>query len=307
MIFNLFQTHKTATFRRARNHRAKIQSIKTLLVDLFFILLGVFMASFGLKGFLLPNSFIDGGATGISLLLSEWSGLPLSVLLVDVNIPFVIVGWQQIGRQFAIRTGLAISALSLVVLFVPFPEITHDKLLVAVFGGFFLGAGIGSAIRGGAVIDGTEVLAIAISRRYKISIGDFILVFNVLLFLVATYLLSVEAALYSALTYLAASKTVNFIVEGMEQYTGVIIISSKAYQLRDLLINKLGYGVTIYKGERGILENGKTVSQDILYTVITRMEVNKLVSEMRAIDEKVFVIMNSIHDTRGGMIRKRKL
>lgn len=303
----LTDTTQISRFRQAKIFRNRLIKYKKHSLNIFYMFMGVFLASFGLKSFLLPNSFIDGGATGISLLLSEITKLPISLLLLIVNIPFVFIGSYTIGNWFALRAAYAITMLSIVVQFVTFPELTHDKLLVSVFGGLFLGAGIGCAIRGGAVIDGTEVLAIAVSRKYKISIGDFIMIFNVLLFTTATYFLSIEAALYSALTYLVASKTVSFIIEGMEQYTGVTILSYKSNELRTLMIQKLGYGVTVYKGERGIVENGKVVTQDILYTVITRMEVNKLVAELIQVDEKVFITMNSIHDIRGGMIRKLKI
>jgi len=189
------------------------------LKDTVFILIGIFSAGFGLKGFLLPNSFIDGGAMGISLLISEISGLSLSILIVAINLPFLILGYSQIGKEFAIKSIIAIITLAIVVHFVEYPIITHDKLLIAVFGGFFLGAGIGMAIRGGSVIDGTEVLAIQISKKTGLSIGDIVLIFNIIIFSFGAYILSMEIALYAILTYLSASKTINFIIEGVEEYT----------------------------------------------------------------------------------------
>src|SRR4029078_36498 len=221
------------------------------LKDFFLIVGGIFSAAFGLESFLLPNNFIDGGATGISLLIAEITRLPVAIFIVLVNIPFIFIGAKTIGRSFAFKTALAIGGLAVVVATIHFPQITHDKLLVSVFGGFFLGGGIGLAVRGGAVIDGTEVLAIYLSRKIGISIGDLILLFNIIIFSVAAYLLSIDVALFSILTYLAASKTVDFIIEGIEEYTGVTIISHKHKEIQQMIIEEIGRGVTIYKGQRG--------------------------------------------------------
>jgi uncharacterized membrane-anchored protein YitT (DUF2179 family) len=214
--------------------------LKRLLGDIFMVSIGILSAGFGLKSFLLPNGFLDGGATGISLLISNISGINLAILLVLVNLPFVVIGYYAIGKSFAIKTAMAITGLALCVAVIHFPEITHDKLLVAVFGGFFLGAGIGMAVRGGAVIDGTEVLAIALSKKLSLTIGDVIMLVNIIIFSVSAALLSMETALYAMLTYLSASKTVDFILEGIEEYTGVTIISVKADKIRNMITRKLG-------------------------------------------------------------------
>ena len=281
---------------------------KRRLIQFFLLSMGVLSAGFGLKGFLLPNNFIDGGAVGISLLIYELTGWPLSILLLLVNIPFVILGLRTIGLDFAIKTAVGIIALSIAVEVIPYPQITEDKLLVSVFGGFFLGAGIGLSMRGGGVIDGTEVLALNISKRSGLSVGDLIMIFNVIIFSVAAYLLSIETALYSILTYLAASKTVDFIVEGIEEYTGVTIISPKSEDIRQMIINDIGRGVTIYKGERGFGKTGHRDSEiDIIFTVITRLELSNLKAEIEKIDPNAFILMHSINDTKGGMIKKRPL
>ncbi|MEO8150676.1 MAG: YitT family protein [Bacteroidia bacterium] len=275
--------------------------------DVLLISTGIFSAAFGLESFLLPNKFIDGGATGISLLITEITSMPLYLLLVIINIPFVFLGYKIIGSQFAIKTALAIGGLALCVAFVHFPDVTHDKLLVAVFGGFFLGAGIGLSVRGGAVIDGTEVLAIFLSRKLGTTIGDIIIIINVIIFSAATYLLSIETALYSMITYLAASRTLDFVIEGIDEYTGVTIISSHSNEIRLMIINKMGRGVTVYRGKRGYGKKGETGEIDIIYTVITRLELNKLNTEIEKIDPNAFVVMNSVKDTKGGMIKKRAL
>ena len=282
--------------------------MKREVISAFGITLGVFSASFGLKSFLLPNDFIDGGITGVSLLVSAVTGWKLPILIVLLNVPFIILGYKQIGRNFMIKTMLGIVGLGLCVAFVDFPTLTADKLLVAVFGGFFLGAGIGLAMRGGGVIDGTEVMAISLSKSTSLTIGDVILVANVGIFSVAAWLLSLETALYSILAYLSASKTVDFIIEGIEEYTGVTIISAHTEEIRIMITENLGRGVTIYKGTRGYGKTGdKKGDIDILYSVITRLEVARLNTEIEKIDPAAFVIMTSIKDTRGGMIKKRTL
>lgn len=273
--------------------------------DLFLTAMGVFSAGFGLRGFLMPNGFIDGGVTGISLLINQETKISLSILILVINIPFLLLGYKQISRGFSLKSILAIAALALVVAFIPYPVITNDKLLVAIFGGFFLGSGIGLAIRGGGVIDGTEVLAIHLSRRNSLTVGDFILLFNLLIFSVAAYLLSIEVAMYSILTYLSASKTVDFILEGIEEFTGVTIISTRSRQIIDLLQNKLGQGLTVYSGRKGFGKTGQSNQNvDIIFTVITRLEINRLTTEVERIDPNAFIVMQSIKDTKGGMVKK---
>lgn len=270
--------------------------------------LGVGLACFGLKGFLVPNGFIDGGVTGISLLLNHISGVPVSLWLVLFNIPFIIIGYKQIGKSFAFRTLIAVAALSAAIYFIDFPVITHDKLLISIFGGFFLGAGIGFAMRGGAVLDGTEIVAVYANRRSSFSVGDIILIINILIFLWAAFILGVEAALYSILTYLSASKTVDYIVQGIEEYTGVTIISAKSREIKEAITRNLGRGVTVYKGERGLGTNQYPEKQiDIIFTVVTRLEVSKIKDEVHAIDRKAFLVMNVITETKGGLIKRRPL
>ena len=280
---------------------------RLLAKDTFFIVSGIFAAAFGLESFLFPNSFIDGGATGISLLIAETADIPLYVLIILVNIPFVFLGYRVIGKIFALKTALAILGLAFVLAFVKFPEVTQDKLLVSVFGGFFLGAGIGLSVRGGSVLDGTEVLAIYLSRKLGTTIGDIIILVNILVFSAAAYMLSLETALYSMLTYLSASKTLDFVIEGIEEYTGVTIISDSSEEIRLMIIEKLGRGLTIYKAKGGFGKQGLHKEYDVIYTVITRLEIRRLNIEINKIDPKAFVVMGKINDTRGGMIKKRTL
>jgi uncharacterized membrane-anchored protein YitT (DUF2179 family) len=298
---------KYTKFELMRGYRTFQIMFRREVKNLFLITIGVFLAAFGFKGFLLTNHFIDGGATGVSLLISALTKIPLHYLIICVNLPFVVMGYHVVGSRFAFRTSMAIAGLSLVLATVTFPNVTNDNLLVAVFGGFFLGAGIGFSIRGGAVIDGTEVLAIYLSRKVGATIGDVIISINVVIFSVAAYFLGIEVALYSMITYLAASKTLDFIVEGIEEYIGVTIVSGNSDEIREMIINKMGRGVTIYNGKKGFGKRGETIDTEIIYTVITRLEQNKLTTELEKIDPIAFIVMNSVKDTKGGMIKKRPL
>lgn len=294
-------------YKLAKGYRELKILIRRYLKDLILITAGIFSASFGFKGFLLTNHFIDGGATGISLLISALTKIPLYYLIIGINIPFIFLGYKILGKAFAIKTALAIAGLALCVGTVDFPNVTNDNLLVSIFGGFFLGAGIGLAVRGGAVIDGTEVLAIFLSKKIGTTIGDIIIIINVIIFSAAAYFLSIEIALYSMITYLAASKTLDFIIEGIDEYIGVTIISSHNEEIRQMIINEMGRGVTVYNGKKGYGRSGETKNIDIVYTVITRLELNKLKTEIEKIEPNAFVVMNSVKDTKGGMIKKRPL
>jgi uncharacterized membrane-anchored protein YitT (DUF2179 family) len=306
-----FKSNGRRTLESVRKQQAakrRRQLLRLQFSDGFLLLLGVLSAGFGLKGFLIPNGFVDGGVMGISLLTESQTNISLSVLIILFNLPFLLLGYRQISKIFSIKSIFAIAILALAVAIIPYPKITSDKLLVAVFGGFFLGAGIGLSIRGGGVIDGTEVLAIYLSRKISLTVGDFILIFNIIIFTVAAYLLSLEVALYSILTYLSASKTVDFILEGIEEYTGVTIISTHSQQIAGMIQNKLQRGLTLYSGKKGFGKSGFSDQHvDIIFTVITRLEINRLTTEIERLDPRAFIVMQSIKDTRGGMVKKIKL
>ncbi len=301
------ETKHVSSFEKAKGFRNLSIDVNRVVKDVVLISLGITSAAIGLKSFLLPTQFIDGGATGIALLLTELTKLGLSSLLIIINIPFVILGYNVIGKKFAIKTGIAISILAVVVHVFTFPQITNDKLLVSVFGGFFLGAGIGFSVRGGAVIDGTEVLAIYLSRKFGVTMGDVIITFNVIIFSVAAYKLSVETALYSMITYLAASKTIDFVVEGIDEYIGITIISAHSEEIREMITNSMHKGVTVYKGKRGFGKHGHVDDLDIVYTIITRLEISRINTEVEKIDPNAFVIMTSVKDIKGGMVKRRRL
>ena len=271
------------------------------LRDLALLVAGILSAGMGLKGFLLSSGFIDGGVTGVSMLLAAVTRVPLSIWLPLVNLPFIAIGYRQMGRAFAIKSALGIAGLAAALAIVPFPDVTPDLLLTAVFGGFFIGAGIGLAMRGGAVLDGTEIVALLISKRSDLlKVGQVILIFNVALFLVAISILGVEAALYSILTYLAAAKTVDFVIYGIEEYTAITIISAQSGAIRERIIGELDRGVTIYAGRGGMTGQ----AQDILYCVVTRLEIGGVNDIVRALDPNAFVISHPLADVKGGVVKR---
>ncbi len=286
-------------------------AVKENIKGILLIILGIFSASFGLKGFLIPNQFIDGGVTGISMLVSFSAKIPLSVLIFIINVPFIILAFSQISKFFAIKTFFAIAGLSLVLATVNFPVITHDKLLIAIFGGLFLGAGVGLSVRGGSVLDGTEILALFIGKKIETSIGDMILIFNVTIFGCAALILGIEPALYSILTYLAATKTIDFLVEGVEEYTGITIISEKSTKIKRVLTIRLGRGITIYRGKRSIIgkhpEIEGVIDMDILFTIVTKLEIGKVKKLVNEVDENAFIYYFPISNAKGGVLKKRPL
>lgn len=274
------------------------------LINALLIVSGILSAGMGLKGFLLSSNFIDGGVTGVSMLLAKSTGLPLAVWLPLVNVPFIVLGYRQIGRAFVIRSTLAIAGLTLTLALVPYPDVTPDLVLTAVFGGFFIGAGIALAVRGSAVLDGTEIAALLISKRSSLlSVGDVILGFNLVIFSVAIFVLGVEEALYSILTYVAAAKTLDFVLHGIDQYTAITIISEHSAPIRERITRDLGRGVTVYKGRGGM----SGTELEILYCVVTRLEIGKVKGIARDLDKNAFVVFHPLAGADGGVIRRSVL
>jgi uncharacterized membrane-anchored protein YitT (DUF2179 family) len=294
--------------REERVHHTEPRSFRTLLIrelrNTALIVVGILSAGMGLKGFLLSSNFIDGGVTGISMLLAKVTPISLSIWLPVVNLPFIALGFRQIGGAFALRSSLAIAGLAGALATIHFPDVTPDLVLTAVFGGFFIGAGIGLAVRGGSVLDGTEIAALLISKRSSVlKVGDVILGFNVALFLVAMALLGVEAALYSILTYLSAAKTLDFVIHGIEEYTAMTIVSSESEAIREEITGTLQRGVTIYRGYGGLTN----AEQEILYCVVTRLEIGKVKSIVRALDPGAFIVSHPLADVDGGVVKRTPL
>jgi uncharacterized membrane-anchored protein YitT (DUF2179 family) len=238
------------------------------------------------------------------MLLADVLGWPLSILIFLINLPFIALGYRQIGWPFAIKSTLAIAGLSACLALVKYPDVTPDKLLTAVFGGFFIGAGIGLTIRGGAVLDGTEIAALLIGKSsHLLKVGDVILLLNILIFSAAAVFLGIESALYSMLTYFAASKTIDFLIHGVEEYTAIIIISDRSAEIRQKIIRDLGRGVTVYQGRGGLSDT----EQDILLCVVTRLEIGRIKSVSNQVDREAFILVHALADAQGGVVKRRAL
>jgi uncharacterized membrane-anchored protein YitT (DUF2179 family) len=280
---------------------------KNGFVNFALVVLGIFSVGLGFKGFLLPSHFINGGVTGISMLLAEATHLPLSIVLFIINLPFIFIAYRRMGFYFALRSALAIAGLSLCLALVTFPEVTHDKSLTAVFGGFFIGVGIGLAIRSGTVLDGTEIAALLVSKKMQLfKVSDMILLLNVVIFSTAVFFLGVETALYSILTYISASKTVDFILNGIEQYTSITVVSAKGEAIRKA-ITDMGRGVTVYEGKKGYGKDGHINDvRDIIFTVATRLEIPSIKAKILDIDPSAFIVQQSIEDTTGGLLKRKE-
>lgn len=266
-----------------------------------WLAVGAVVAALGIDCFLLPNHFIDGGVTGVSMLLAQKLGVPLAVFLVLLNAPFILIGHRQIGPGFALKSFFAIAALAVAVEVIPFPKATDDNLLGAVFGGFFVGAGVGLAIRNGGVLDGTEILAVILSKRTFATVGEIILGLNVLIFSLAAFALGVGPAMYSVLTYFTASKTIDYLLHGIEAYNGVTIVSDWNTEIRAAILTELGRGVTIFRGRGGY----STVERDVLYCVVTRLEMTRLEALVMAKDPGAFLVIAPVHEVTGGTLKRR--
>jgi len=278
-------------------------SILGLLKEGFQLLLAVLVASIGLKAFLLPNGFLDGGLTGVALLLGLLTGLNVSMLLLLLSIPFLFLAYYTMARTILVKSVVAILLLSAAIQLETFPVITDDKLLVAIFGGLFVGMGIGLAIRVGAVLDGTEILGVWLNNRFGIDIGKFILLFNVILFTFTALLVNTETALYSILTFLVAAKVIDTVMKGLEDFIGVMIVSKKSEELQQIIQSELSIGMTVYRGERGFGRTGSREAHDVIHVVVNRIDIRRLQREIDQLDPDAFVMEFDVNSIRGGLTR----
>ena len=278
--------------------------MKKIVSETFQISVGVLLASIGLKVFLLPNGFLDGGATGIAILLSEVTGVDISFLLLFVSLPFLFLAWYSLSKRIFTKSIVSIVALAIMIHYENFEPVTDDKLLIAIFGGLFLGSGIGLTVKNGAVIDGSEILGIFINERYGISIGKVILVFNVILFSVTAALLSIEVAMYSILTFLITAKVIDLMIEGFEDFVGLMIVSDESLAIEQSLTKEIGVGMTIYKASSGFGKRGEQGEKQIIHTVINRIDIRKTYNIIDKHDESAFIIEFHVNDIKGGILRK---
>ncbi|MBL0007017.1 MAG: YitT family protein [Saprospiraceae bacterium] len=281
-----------------------IFSIQSVL----FTMGAVLCMTFALKGFLLPKGFLDGGVTGISILLYKKLEVPVGISLILFNIPFVVVGYRKIGKSFAVQTTFAIILLNLCFYLIPFQGIqTEDKLLVALFGGFFVGLAIGLAIKGGGVLDGMEVVADYTHKKSGFSTSEIVMLFNTTLFIIAAIFLSTEQAMYSIVTYFTAMKISDYVVDGFEEYTALSVISGKHEMIKSIIVNDFNKAISVYKGERGYLPTSFDVKHDtdIVMTIVTRLEIHRMRLAILEADPNAFIFIQSIKEVTGGIIKRK--
>ncbi|WP_374959016.1 YitT family protein [Gilvibacter sp.] len=277
---------------------------RSLFFEFAQIGIAVILASIGLKAFLLPNGFLDGGVTGIAILISELFTVELSYTLPIITIPFFVIGWFTVSRKILIKSIFSVLLLAVVIHFENFQSITDDKLIISIFGGLFLGAGIGLAIKNGSVLDGSEIFGIYINEKWGISIGRVILAFNIILFGATAFLLSIEVALYSILTYIVTAKAIDFTIEGFEDHVGLMIVSEQAPALREAFTENLGIGMTVYTGSKGFGRRGEKENVEIIHSVINRIDIRRVQRLIDQLDPNAFVIEFDVNNVKGGILRK---
>lgn len=275
-----------------------------IFLRIIMVSLGAIIMALGLELFLVPNHIMDGGIVGISIITSHLLNLPLGIFIFILNLPFIFLGYKQIGKTFALSTGLGITVLSLATLVLhnihPF---TEDTLLATVFGGMILGVGVGIVIRYGGSLDGTEILAILFNSKTPFSVGEIIMFFNVLIFTVAGFVFNWEQAMYSIIAYYIAYKMIDIVIQGLEESKSVYIISDDIDEIGQTIMDRLGRGVTFLHGEGAYTGNDKKV----IFTVITRLEESKLKSIVAEIDDNAFLAIGNIAEVKGGRFKKKDI
>ncbi len=281
-----------------------MHKITQITSEIIQIALAVIFASIGLKAFLLPNGFLDGGVTGIAILLSKFSSLEISYILPLITIPFFILGWFTVAKRIIIKSIISVLLLALVIHFENFTPVTDDKLLIAIFGGIFLGAGIGLAIKNGSVLDGSEILGIFLNEKVGFSIGTIILIFNTILFGITAMVISVEVALYSILTFIVTGKVIDFVFQGFEDYVGLWIVTNESDTIQQRLLNEVGTGLTVYHGAKGYGSKGIQENMEIIQVILNRIDSRKAYRVVDSVDKDAFIVEFDVNYIRGGVLRK---
>jgi uncharacterized membrane-anchored protein YitT (DUF2179 family) len=290
-------------------HRTDIIEWKRILNpgNLLLIISGVALAVLAMKGFMIPNHFIDGGVTGVSILLHAMLHIKISILIISINLVFIYLGYKRIGKTFAVQTAIAVTLLSIGLIFININSITKDKLLIAIFGGILIGSGMGLVIRGGGVIDGAEVVAVFTRRKTGFSNSEIIMLINTIIFGVAAFQFGIETTMYCIITYFTATRATHYVVDGIEEFTAMNIVSSQQDEVKIFLVNELGKGITVYKGERGYLPGSFDLRTDceIIVTIITRLEIKQIQDAIIKIDPKAFIYVQSIKEAAGGILKEK--
>ena len=268
-------------------------------------LVGVVLITLALKGFMIPNKFLDGGIIGISILVHEITKWPFGVLVLVLNIPFLFIGKRMLGKTFAFQSLLTFVLIAVSMTFLDVDPVTSDPLLIALFGGCLIGVGMGLCLRSGSTADGVEILALVTIKKIGLNIAEVIFAMNTLLFLAAAWSFGISTALYSIVTYFSAVKSLDYISNGFEQFTSLHIISSKSELIKSLIVQKFGKGITVIKGERGYLPNNfeTKLDCDIIVTVVTRLELLRIKEEIKKLDPDAFMFIQYIKEASGGILR----
>ncbi len=285
---------------KVNSKKQKKSSVFTIFKNIFFITLGAIIAAFALEAFLVPNNVIDGGVIGVSMIISHVSKWNLGLLVVILNLPFILLALKKMGKMFVLQTLYGNIILALALNFFHHYKVTGDILLATVFGGIILGTGVGLILKNNASLDGTEILSLLVSKKFGCSVGEFIMGINLFIYLVAGKVFGWESAMYSILTYFIASKVIDIVMEGLNSSKDVRIISDEAGTIGNALIEKLDISVTYLKGIGGYSGQEK----DLIYCVISRLEMPKMLDIIKEIDPKAFVSIVDVHETYGGRFRK---
>lgn len=275
--------------------------------SLLLKIIGIVCAVVAIKGFMIPNHFLDGGLLGISILIHEFYHIDVWIPLLLLNLPFVYIGYNKIGKTFAAHALLALILLGIALNVLEIPEITNDSFLVAAFGGVFVGLGIGFVIRGGGVIDGLEVIAEYTNKQFGLSTAEIIMAINTTIFLIIAFYLGLEKAMYSILTFFTALKVSDYVVDGFEKLISLTIISPNDQLIKEMIVNQFNKPISVYKGERGNLPGSFHVKHDceIIVTVVTRLEVHKIKKAIVEADPQAFMYIQNINEVNGGVISRK--
>lgn len=282
----------------------KKRRLSEVIKNTVLIVIGALLVSVALEIFLIPNSIIDGGIIGIAIITGYLTKLPIGLFTFLFNLPFLFIGYKHIGKTFALSTLLGVTVLSIGIYYLhPVPQLTNDLLLAAVFGGIILGIGVGTIIRYGGSLDGTEIVGILISRQGSFSVGEIIMFFNIFILGSAGFVFGWDRAMYSLITYFIAFKVIDITIEGLEESKSVVIVSEYPEVLAEVIMARLGRGVTALMGKGCYSREEKNV----LYVVVTRLELAKLRSIIGEIDENAFVAIGNVHEVLGGRFKKRAI
>ncbi len=279
----------------------KKRVIAKALWKLILITLGAIITGFGLASFLAPNDIIDGGVIGVSMILSNVFKINLGLLIIILNLPFILMAWKKMGTKFVLLAGYANIILALSTNYFHSFKATGDLLLATVFGGIILGVGVGTILKNEAALDGTEMLSLIISKKFGFSVGEFILIINVFIYAVAGLVFGWESAMYSVMTYFIVSKVIDSVMEGFNSSKSVRIISDNASIIGEALIERLDISITYLQGIGGYTGQDK----DLIYCVISRLELPKMLEIVKEIDNKAFVSIVDVHEVYGGRLRRK--